>query len=85
MPLASGSDAIRGLGDSRRHGNGEADTNMRRNADRKREPGNCANFILTVDLCTQAKHKHAMIVNADRLQITKSAIEDEATMQYFDG
>ena len=50
MPLASGSDAIRVRGEDRRHANGQADAIVSRNVDRERERGNCASFILAVNL-----------------------------------
>src|SRR5215470_12529860 len=84
MPLASGSEAITAL-NGRRYADDQTDTIMRPNVDRKRERGNCTSFILAVNLCKQAKHKHAPIVNATGCTLRKRAIEDTATMQYFGG
>ena len=50
MPLASGSEAIRGLCGSRRYASGQTDAIVRRNVDRERERGNCTSFILAVNL-----------------------------------
>lgn len=47
---------------------------MIRNVAWKRERGDCANFILALNLAKQPKHKQVLIVNA--LQIAKSAFED---------
>jgi hypothetical protein len=50
MPLASGSEAIRGLCDGRRYASGQTDAIVRRNVDWERERGNCTSFILAVNL-----------------------------------
>jgi len=52
MPLASGSEAIRGLCGGRRYryASGQTDATVRRNVDRERERGNCTSFILAVNL-----------------------------------
>lgn len=50
IPFANGSEAVRGLCGGRRHASGQADAIRRPNVDRERERGNCASFILEVDL-----------------------------------
>jgi hypothetical protein len=64
MPLASGSEAIRRFCGGRRYASDQTDAIARRNVDRERERGNCTSFILTANLATQPKHKHAPILKA---------------------
>jgi hypothetical protein len=63
IPLASGSAAIKPLGE-KRFAKDQTDGIIRRNVPRNRERGNFACFISAVNLSRQAKHKHAPIVNA---------------------
>src|SRR5882762_8439142 len=74
MPLASGSEAIRGLCGGRRYATGQTDAIVRRNVHRKRERGNCRSFILAVNLATQPNHKHAPIVNATGCRLQKGRL-----------
>jgi hypothetical protein len=47
---------------------------VKHNVDRKREWGNCANVIGAVNLCTQAKHKHAEKGNAIGRRLRKGRL-----------
>ncbi len=85
IPLASGSDAIRGRVDDTRHASGQTDAIMRRNVDRERECGNCTSFILVVNLMHITEALARPDSQRDRLQIAKRAIEDAATMDTLMG
>src|SRR4030095_6806812 len=71
IPLANGSEANRELCGGKRYAIGPTDASMRRKVDRRGERGNCASFILMVNLCTQPKHKHVLIVNATGFRLRK--------------
>src|SRR5215831_2041794 len=73
MPLATGSEAIRAFG-GERYATDQTDAIVKHNVDRKRERGNCASVISAVNLCTQAKHKHAEKVNAIGRRLRKGRL-----------
>src|SRR5262245_54131210 len=84
MPLATGSEAIRTFGGVR-YDTDQTDASVKPNVDLKRERGNCASFISAVKLLPTIEAQTCPCSQRGRLQIAKSAIEDAAAMQYFEG
>ena len=84
MPLATGSEAIRAFG-GMRYATDQANAIVKHNVDRKRECGNCASFISAANLLPTIEPRAGPDSQRGRLRIVKSAIENAAAMQYFDG